>query len=243
MCSPLGVIKFPASDACHISRSVLLSLKSTKSNNLSIVCWSFTPKLRLRQVIMSNSATERQERCWQTGGIQRGATGVVGGPEQCMKTGSGNGIFGLGQRAGRTSLQSPATQSGVTEQADASQRCMMKGQAATVTSHSEGKSDKMQVIMVVFTVTVFRDWTEHPDRLCNLWLWRHSKLSRARFETSPVLSQRLDQSFFPTQIFIWCWRKNKVAYTYNIEATAQTLQHGPVMKNCLRIITPNSPAQ
>lgn len=72
MNSPPGVIKFPASDACHNSRSVLLSLKSTESDNLSIVCWSFTPKQRLRQAIMPNFVTERQERCWNRREFSRG---------------------------------------------------------------------------------------------------------------------------------------------------------------------------
>lgn len=166
--------------------------------------------------------------------------GLGGGSIQHMKRGCGNCIFELGQRGGGTSLQSAATQRGVTEQAEAWPRYVAKEQAATVMSCSKGLSDELQGITVVFTVTVFRDRTERPERLGNLHLWRHSKLSRTRFEASPVLRWRLDQSFFPTQIFIWCWRKNKVAYTYNTEATAQALQRGPVMKNRPHIITANS---
>lgn len=38
----------PGSDACHISRSVLLSLKNTTWDNLSIVRWTFTPKIKAK---------------------------------------------------------------------------------------------------------------------------------------------------------------------------------------------------
>lgn len=191
---------------------------------------------------MPNFATERQEGYWQTKGCSEGGhwQGWGGGSIQHMKRGCGSCIFELGQREGGISLQSAATQRGVTEQAEAWPRYVAKEQAATVMSCSKGLSGELQGITVVFTVTIFRDLTERPERLGNLRLWRHSKLSRTRFEASPVLRWRLDQSFFPTQIFIWCWRKNKVAYSYNIEATAQALQRGPVMKNCPYIITANS---
>lgn len=91
-------------------------------------------------------------------GFRGGPLAWLGGQSTWrMKRGCGNGVLGLGERGGGISLKPPAAQSGVTEKADASQRYVAKGQAATVASRSKGKSDEMQGIMVVFTVTIFRD--------------------------------------------------------------------------------------
>jgi len=137
--------------------------------------------------------------------FRRGPLARLGGQSMGRtKSGCGNGIFGLGERGGGISAQPPVTRSRVTEQADASQAYVAEGQAAAVTSRSKAKSEEVQGTTAVFTVTAFRDGTERPDRLCNRRLWKHSKLKWTRIEAGPVLGRRLDQSFFPTQIFIRC---------------------------------------
>lgn len=132
----------------------------------------------------------KDKRDAETGGSSAGATGTAGG--QSMKKGSGNCIFELGERLGRSSGQPPAMQAGGTEWAEVHGR-------RTSHKYSKGKSDRIQGIMAAH-MGLFVG-IEHPERLSNPRLWRHSELMQTRFTAIPVLRQRLEQSFLPTQIF------------------------------------------